>query len=74
MSVETIAKQALKLSADDRALLAEQLMQSLMPSSPHEDAWTKEANARHEAFIAGHIEAIDGEEFVASLRAKLRGA
>jgi putative addiction module component (TIGR02574 family) len=58
-----IREDALRLSAAERAVLAEALLESLDQSDPRiDELWVKEAKRRLSAFDAGETEAIPAEE------------
>ena len=62
-SAKTILAQALKLSANDRAALVENLILSLDKPDPSLDAeWLKEAEDRLAAYRSGELAAIDADE------------
>ncbi len=64
-----ILDQALKLSATERAIVAEKLLFSLdSPDSKIDALWAKEADSRVEAYKKGEIEAIPAEEVFAKYR------
>lgn len=63
-----ILREALRLPANDRAALVEQLTASLDQPDPVIDAlWLKEAESRLAAYRAGKLEAIDAEDVFADL-------
>jgi putative addiction module component (TIGR02574 family) len=72
---DEIAKQALSLSPEDRAYLADQLEQSL----PHEQfataeiamAWASEVDRRLEAYDSGQTQAAGFDEVIHRLRHSL---
>ncbi|MBW7863659.1 MAG: addiction module protein [Candidatus Hydrogenedens sp.] len=57
MSLAQVEKEALKLTVEERALLAERLLDSLDANGGEydEEAWLNEAERRHSAYKAGHI-------------------
>ena len=61
--------QILSLPPQERAQLAEQILDSLAPESAHaiEQMCTAEAEARLDAYHRGEIEALSGEEAIAWL-------
>ena len=64
----TIEKEALLLPENDRALLADRLLESLSPTDPSlRKAWVEELDSRMEAFHRGEIEALDGPQTMANL-------
>lgn len=63
---ETILKDALALSADERAEIVDSLLSSLDEPDREIDAlWVKEANARIEAYDRGELKAIPIAEVLA---------
>lgn len=65
---KTILDQALKLPANDRAALVENLILSLDKPDPSLDAkWLKEAEDRLAAYHSGELEAADAEQVFAEL-------
>ena len=62
-SAKSILAQALKLSADERAALAESLILSLEKPDPSLDAaWLKEAEDRLAAYRSGELAAMDADQ------------
>lgn len=73
MDAVILQEEALQLPERDRALLADKLLASLSPTSPEiEQAWIRETNDRLDAFRQGQIQAVDGEEAMADLKARFR--
>ncbi len=75
MTKEEIKAAALKLSAQDREELIEQLYQSLddEPVDPSiEQAWAEVAEQRAQDYLAGKIKAIPLDEARAMIRQSLR--
>jgi hypothetical protein len=71
MDTAIIQKEALLLPEGERALLADRLLESLSRTTPElEAAWLREADARMTAFKEDHIEAVDGLQAMADLRAR----
>lgn len=67
-SAESILDQALKLPANDRAALVENLILSLDKPDPLLNAqWLKEAEDRLAAYRTGELAAIDAEQVFADL-------
>jgi putative addiction module component (TIGR02574 family) len=67
-SAKIILDQALKLPANDRAALVENLILSLDKPDPSLDAqWLKEAEDRFAAYQSGQIGAVDAEQVFAEL-------
>ncbi len=60
----------LSLPVDERAEIAELLLESLNPHSegPHRDAWNKEIEARYAAWERGNIASADALEVSERLR------
>jgi len=66
VSLADIDKQAQKLAAEERAELAERLLDSLRsPVSSIESAWSEEIEARVAAFDRGEMQAYAAEEVFA---------
>ncbi len=62
-SAKTILAEALKLPANDRAALVENLILSLdKPDSSLDAAWLKEAEDRLAAYRSGDLVAVDADE------------
>ncbi|MXS86089.1 hypothetical protein ABO04_09300 [Nitrosomonas sp. HPC101] len=67
-SAESVLDQALKLPANDRAALVENLILSLDKPDPLLDAqWLKEAEDRLAAYRTGELTAVDAEQVFADL-------
>ncbi len=61
-----ILKDALKLSADERAVLAEQLLSSLEPPDEHTDnLWRMEVEDRIQAYNEGKLKSISLQDVLA---------
>ena len=69
--LEEIEAMALQLPAADRSHLTERLLDSLSEDDEIMAAWIEEAERRSDAFDRGEMGAIDFEESLARLRAKL---
>jgi putative addiction module component (TIGR02574 family) len=68
-SLKQIEEQARALSAEDRAKLAESLLESLqLPLSDIEKAWAEEIEQRIAAFDRGEISAYPAEDVFADAR------
>ncbi len=68
MEAAVIENEALKLSAPQRALLADRLLQTLsIPDARIMQAWVKEGERRLATFQAGELAAEDGEAVIDSL-------
>lgn len=72
LSASNMIEQALQLPSEERARLAEQLLQSLnLPlDSDVEAAWAAEAEARRRAVLSGESETLSSEEVITRLRAR----
>jgi putative addiction module component (TIGR02574 family) len=65
---KTILQQAIQLPADERAVLADELIESLAVVDPALDAiWLREAQARLAAYRNGELQAVDAEVVFADL-------
>lgn len=69
--LEDIEAAALQLAPVERARLAERLLVSLDEDDEILAAWVEEAERRGEAYDRGEMGAIDFDESIASLKAKL---
>jgi putative addiction module component (TIGR02574 family) len=69
-SVDAILHAALLLPPENRAALAEKLLESLDEESQKEicDAWAEEVESRIRAFEQGALKAIPGSEVLQSVR------
>ena len=72
--LEDIEAAALQLASSDRAKLAERLLISLEEDDEILAAWVEEAERRGDAYERGEMEAIDFDESIARLKAKLAAA
>ena len=65
-----LEREALKLSARERALLADSLLGSLDDEAARkiEDAWAREADDRLAAYQRGDLKAVDGPSLLKELR------
>ena len=72
INVQELTEKALCLSSEDRALLADRLVESLDPAEAGEIhlLWAKEAQRRLEQLRSGEVQAIPGEEVIKELREK----
>ena len=71
MTIEELAAEALSLPSESRALLAEQLVESLdvsTPASHLDELWAAEAQRRLEEVRSGRAQTISGEEAAARVR------
>ena len=76
MSIETITEEALKLPAEERARLADTLVESLDPvDDPHiRQAWEQEIERRIVDVESGRSKTVPAEEVFAEIRASLNRA
>jgi putative addiction module component (TIGR02574 family) len=74
MSGIAIEKEALKLSAEEKAHMIDVLWRSLDPVEQEmiDRAWVAESRDRLDAFKAGKLKALDGEEALKSIEAELK--
>jgi putative addiction module component (TIGR02574 family) len=70
MKIEQIAEEALALPSEERALLADRLVQSLDPAqdSHFRDLWAAEARRRLDEVRSGSVKTIPGDEAMARVR------
>ena len=73
MNIEQLAAEALALSSEERALLADRLVESLNDAeSNHLDQlWAAEAERRLDDVRSGRVQTIPGEEALAQVRRAL---
>ena len=73
--IEEITQEVLALSDEEKALLADRLVESLDPAegSKIHNLWAEEAQRRLRELRSGAVKAISGEEAVAQLREKYTG-
>lgn len=72
MDAATIERDALSLSAAERALLADRLLQTLnVEDADRMERWGQEADQRLQAFEKGQETIVDGPTAVANLRQRL---
>lgn len=69
-TLEEIQAEAMKLSAEERAELADRLWASLEPQEDIDAAWEAEIERRLRQLEAGEVETIPHETVIADLRAK----
>ena len=72
--LEDIEAAALQLASGDRAKLAERLLISLEEDDEILAAWVEDAERRGEAYERGEMAAIDFDESIARLKARLAAA
>lgn len=73
-ALEDIEAVALQLAPSERAHLAERLLVSLDEDDEILASWIEEAERRGDAYDRGEMEAIDFDESIARLKAKLAAA
>jgi putative addiction module component (TIGR02574 family) len=73
MSGTVLEKEALKLSAEEKARLIDTLWHSLDPVEQEaiDRAWLAESHDRLQAFRAGKLDALNGEEAIHAIEAEL---
>ena len=73
LTIEQIAEQALNLTSDARALLADRLVESLDPLEDEaiRAVWMAEARRRLDEVRSGAVKTIPGEEALAQVRRSL---
>ena len=65
-SAKDVISQALELKASERSVIAEALLASLdSPDLRIDEVWSKEADARIEAYNRGEIEAVSAKDVFA---------
>jgi putative addiction module component (TIGR02574 family) len=72
--LETIEAQALKLSPEERAQLADRLIASLFEDKEIEDAWAAEVERRIEEVEAGRSKLVPADEAIARARAAIKAS
>ena len=69
MDAAIIENDAMKLDEFQRALLADRLLDSIIPFPDHQrEAWVKESSDRMKAYQSGQITAVNGPEAMAKLK------
>jgi putative addiction module component (TIGR02574 family) len=73
MTIEQLAEEALALSAEQRALLADRLVESLDAGevSRLDQLWAAEAKRRRDEVRQGRVQTIPGDEALARVRRSL---
>jgi hypothetical protein len=73
MTIEQIAEEALALPSEQRALLADRLVESLDAAAANrlDRLWTMEAKRRRDEVRQGIVQTIPGEEALAEVRRSL---
>ncbi|MGH6930560.1 MAG: addiction module protein [Dongiaceae bacterium] len=74
MDLKALEKEALRLSAEDRAALAQKLILSLddIPAKERDETWLKEAERRARQLDRGEVQPVAAEEVRRKARALLR--
>jgi putative addiction module component (TIGR02574 family) len=74
MDLKTLEKQALRLSAEDRAALAQKLLLSLedMPASELDEMWLLEAERRARQLDRGEVQPVPADEVRRRVKALVR--
>ncbi len=69
---KAVLEEALKLTADERAEVAEQLIASLeeTPDADVQQAWQEEVQRRLQQIDRGEVELVDSDTVIAELRKK----
>ena len=70
--LEIVETEALKLSAEERARLADRLIASLSADAEVEEAWATEVERRIAAIESGRVQLIPATEAIAQARAALK--
>ena len=70
--LEAIEEQALKLSAEERAQLADRLISSLFGDHEVEEAWAAEVERRVREIDSGEAQLIPAAEAIARARAAIK--
>ena len=71
-NVDTLEQEALKLTRDERATLAQRLLASLGENAEIEEAWATEINRRIADVESGAVQVIPIAEALAQVRAALK--
>ena len=73
MTIEQLAAEALNLPSEERALLADRLVESLDAAALNhlDELWMAEAQRRLEEVRSGRVQTIPGEEAAARVRRAL---
>ena len=70
--LEIVEAEALKLSAEERARLADRFLASLSEDAEIEEAWAIEVERRIAAIESGRVQLIPAAEAIAQARAALK--
>ena len=71
-ALQTVEAEAMKLTAEERAQLADRLIASLFEDAGVEQAWESEVERRIEEIEAGRSKLIPASEAIARARAALK--
>ena len=73
MTIDQLAQEALSLSSEERALLADRLVESLDAATTNriDRLWASEAKRRRDEVRQGLVQTIPGDEALASVRRSL---
>jgi len=70
---QQIESAAMQLPLHERARLAERLPSSLDEETGVEETWAEEVERRVQAYRAGKLATLSGDEVLADVRARLKG-
>jgi putative addiction module component (TIGR02574 family) len=70
--LEIIEAQALQLSAEERARLADRLIASLFEDTEVEEAWAAEVERRIEEIESGRVQLVPAADAIARARAAIK--
>lgn len=70
--LEVVEAEALKLSAEERARLADRLLASLSEDAEVEEAWAAEVERRIAEIESGQVQLVPASEAIARARAALK--
>ena len=70
--LEVVEAEALKLSAEERARLADRLLASLSDGAEVEEAWAAEVERRIAEIESGRVQLVPASEAIARARAALK--
>ncbi len=73
-TLKELERQVRALSAGEKAALARLLIEELdaSPDADAERSWIEEAQRRYDAFVAGKLSALPGDEVMSRARARLK--
>ncbi len=70
--LEVLEKEALQLTVEERAQLADRLLASLSEDAEHEDAWAAEVERRIVEIESGRVTLVPAAEAIARAREALK--